>query len=108
MLFNENFTLFHFESDDSLNKYVFKKCYAHTKSGVQLTKDASKSEMTNVLILYQDNIEKIKPGDLIVLEEVSGNYELERDLRSFYKVYIVQSIQDCKQGNIRHYELICK
>lgn len=108
MLFKETFTVFHFADDDSLEKYVFTQCYAHEKSGIRLSKDASISEMTNVLILYQDNIDKIKAGDLIVLENVDANYTLERDLRSFYKTYIIQSIQDCKQGNIPHYELICK
>lgn len=108
MLFKETFTVFHFADDDSLEKLVFNNCYAHTKRGIKLSKDASRSEMTQVLILYQDNINVIKPGDLIVLQEVNSLYTLERDLRQNYETYIIQSVQDCKQGNVKHYELICK
>lgn len=108
MLFKDTYTVFHFANDDNLEKYVFNSCYSHEKSGVKLSKDASKSDMTNVLILYQDNLDIIKPGDLIVLENISANYELECDLRRFHTTYVIQSIQDCKQGSVKHYELICK
>lgn len=108
MLFNEKFTIFHFADDDSLEKYVFDKCYSHTTSGIRLSKDASEGNNVNCLILYQDNISKINVGDLIVLEEVNPLYTLEREIRQHYKTYIIQSIQDCKQGNLPHYELMCK
>ena len=111
MLFNETFTVFHFNSNDELEKIVLKNCYAHTISGKSLSKDASRSENTKVLILYQDNLTRIDAGDLIVLEEVDPlytSYTLEREIRADYPTYIIQSIQDCKQGNTPHYELICK
>lgn len=108
MLFNQECTVFHFNNNDNLEKLVFSKTYAHTKSGVRLSKDASASDMTNVLILYQDNLDKIAVGDLIVLENVSPLYTLEREIRQHYKTYIVQTIQDCKEGNMKHFELMCK
>lgn len=108
MLFKDSVTIFHFKPDDNLEKLVFKNTYAHTKSGTRLSKEPKKSDMTQVLILLQDNIEKICVGDLIVLEEVNPLYTLEREIRQNYNTYIIQSIEYCKEGNIPHYELNCK
>lgn len=108
MLFNEKCSIFHFDSNDNLIKYVFSKCYFHKSSGERLSKEPIETSIVKVLILDDINLMQVKVGDLIVLDEVQKNYTLERELRTDEETYIIQSIEECMQGNVKHYMLTCK